>query len=240
MMSKSTPFRTDVNGREICNKLLLALSTEAFDLARPYLEFTELPLRFELRRPEEPAQFAYFLNQGVASLIIEMGEGKTAEVSVVGREGMAGASFAVGLRRSPLREMIQLDGSGFRVGFAKLQDVLERSSELQRVLGRYAVFQGMEIAQIAGCNRLHDSEQRLARWLLMVQDRGSVDSIPATQDFLSILLGITRPNVSAIASRLQRKGAIKYARGQIRIVNRKRLEAASCECYRILSNWIVD
>jgi CRP-like cAMP-binding protein len=238
--SKSTPFRTDVNGREICNKLLLALSPQAFDLIRQYLEFTDLPLRFELRRPEVPAQFAYFLNQGITSLIVETEDGRTAEVSVVGKEGMACASFVVGLRRSPLREMMQLDGNGFRVAFAKLQDALERSSELQRVLARYAVFQGMEIAQIAGCNRLHDGGQRLARWLLMVQDRGRVDSIPATQDFLSILLGTTRPNVSAIASDLQRKGAIKYARGQIRIVHRKKLEAASCECYRILANWVVD
>jgi CRP-like cAMP-binding protein len=97
----------------------------------------------------------------------------------------------------------------------------------------------MEIAQIAGCNRLHNGQQRLARWLLMVQDRAS-GSIPATQEFLSILLGTTRPNVSVIASALQKKGAIKYARGNIRSVNRKNLEAATCECYRILANWVVD
>lgn len=239
-MSKSEPFRTDSAGREIVNKLLLSLSAEAFDLVRPHLEFAELPLRQELRRPEELAQFAYFLNEGITSLIIETEQGETAEVSVAGREGMACASFAVGLRRSPMKEMMQLQGNGFRIAFPKLQDLLERNMEVQRVLARYAVIQGMEIAQIAGCNRLHDGEQRLSRWLLMVQDRGGVDTIPATQEFLSILLGTTRPNVSLIASRLQKKGAINYARGQIRVVNRKKLESATCECYRILANWIVD
>jgi CRP-like cAMP-binding protein len=239
-MTKTEPFRTDTLGRGIANKLLLSLSTDAFDLVRPHLEYIELPLRRELRRPEEPAQFAYFLNAGIASLIIQTEQGETAEVGVAGKEGMACASFAVGLRRSPLEEMMQLEGNGFRVAFAKLQELLEENAEMQRVLGRYAVIQGMEIAQVAGCNRLHSSEQRLSRWLLMVQDRGSVDSIPATQEFLSILLGTTRPNVSVIASALQKKGAIKYARGRIQILNRKKLEAATCECYRILTNWVLD
>jgi hypothetical protein len=239
-MSKSAAFRTDATGRKITNKLLLSLSAEAFDLIKPSLEFIDLPLRFDLRNPEQPAQHAYFLNEGIASLIIETERGETTEVSVAGREGMACASFAVGLRRTPLKEMMQLEGNGLRIAFAKLQDSLERNTEMQRVLARYAVVQGMEIAQIAGCNRLHDGQQRLSRWLLMVQDRGRVDTIPATQEFLSILLGATRPRVSVIASALQKKGAIKYARGQIRILNRKRLEAATCECYRILSNWVVD
>ena len=118
--------------------------------------------------------------------------------------------------------------------------MLEHSAEVHRVLTRYAVIQGMEIAQIAGCNRLHSGEHHLARWLLMVQDRGDVDTVPATQEFLAILLGATRPNVSVIASGLQKKDAIRYARGQIRIVNRKKLEAATCECYRILANWVMD
>jgi hypothetical protein len=160
-----------MEGREIANKLLLSLSAGAFDLARPHLEFIELPLRFELRRPEEPAQFAYFLNAGITSLIIQTEQGETAEVGVAGREGMACASFAVGLRRSPLKEMIQLAGNGLRVSFAKLQELVETNAELRGVVVRYAVLQGMEIAQIAGCNRLHSGEQRLARWLLMVQDR---------------------------------------------------------------------
>jgi CRP-like cAMP-binding protein len=239
-MPKSAAFRTDTEGREISNKLLLSLSAEAFDLARPHLEFIELPLRFELRRPEEPAQFAYFLNAGISSLIIQTEQDESTEVGVAGREGMACASFAVGLRRSPLKEMMQLAGNGLRVSFTKLQELIEENVELHGVLVRYAVLQGMEIAQIAGCNRLHSGEQRLARWLLMVQDRGGVDAIPATQEFLSILLAVTRPNLSIIASGLQKKGAIKYARGSLRIVNRKKLQAAACECYRILANWFAE
>jgi hypothetical protein len=240
MTLKSAAFRNDTDGRKISNKLLLSLSTEAFETIRTYLEFVELPIRFELRRAEEPAKFAYFLNRGITSLIIQTEQSKSVEVCVVGREGMACASFVVGLRRSPLHEMMQLAGNGFRIAFAKLQDALERSPDLQLILSRYAVLQGMEIAQIAGCNRLHTAEQRLARWLLMVQDRGDADLIPATHEFLALLLAITRPNVSIIASALQKEGAIRYARGNIRIVNRKKLEAAACECYRILANWVAD
>jgi hypothetical protein len=240
MTFKSAAFRTDSAGRKISNRLLLSLSIGAFETIRTYLEFVELPIRFDLRRAEEPAKFAYFLNRGIASLIIQTEESKSVEVCVVGREGMGCASFVVGLRRSPLQEMMQLAGNGFRIPFAKLQDVLERSSELQRILSRYAVLQGMEIAQMAGCNRLHSAEQRLARWLLMVQDRGDADLIPATHEFLALLLAVTRPTVSMVASALQKEGAIRYARGNIRIANRKKLEATACECYRILANWVAD
>jgi CRP-like cAMP-binding protein len=240
MTNKSSPFRSDSKGHPVLNKLLLSLSPGAFSVVRPNLEWCQLPLRANLTMSEQPAEFAYFLNTGIVSLIISTEQGESAEVSVVGREGMAGACFAVGLRRNPFREMMQLGGEGFRIRFLKLQDILDRSPEIQRVLSRYAVYQGMEIAQIAGCNRLHDAAQRLARWLLMVQDRAETDAIPGTHDFLAILLGTTRPSVSVIAAGLQKKGAIRYSRGQIHIVDRKRLEAATCECYRVLANWSIE
>jgi CRP-like cAMP-binding protein len=231
----SSAQKADFAGNTIQNKLLLSLSDEAFALVRPHLDFVDLPFHYILRGSGDPVRFVCFLNKGMTSLIIATENGNSAEVGVVGKEGMTGAPSVAGLTRTPIEEMMQIAGNGLRIDSKKLQGLGQQRPELHSLFTRYAVLQGMQIAQIAGCNRLHSAEQRLARWLLMTHDRTEFDSLPLTQEFLTILLGTTRSYVSIAAGALQKKGAIKYERQSLRIVNRKRLERVSCECYRILA-----
>jgi len=118
-----------------------------------------------------------------------------------------------------------------------LQEVLESTPHLQLMLGRYAAIRGMQVAQTAACNRLHDIEQRLARWLLMTQDRVNSGSLLITHDFLATMLGTDRPTVSVAAGILQKKKLIEYTRGAVKIVNRKKLENSACECYTVIRQY---
>src|ERR1700732_1857802 len=127
--------------------------------------------------------------------------------------------------------VVQITGDGFRVGVGALQNTLESALNLQLLLSRYAVLQGMQVAQTAGCNRLHDLEQRLARWLLMTRDRVDSECLPITHDFLATMLGTNRSSVSLAAGILQREKSIEDTHGAVTIVNRKRLEESACECY---------
>ena len=127
-----------------------------------------------------------------------------------------------------------MPGEGFRIRARALQTALESTPRFLAVLNRYAVVQGMQVAQTAACNRLHDVEQRLARWLLMAHDRMDTGSMFITHDFLATMLGTDRPSVSSAASILQKKRNIKYTRGVITILNRKQLEHSACECYRTI------
>ena len=166
-----------------------------------------------------------------------MKDGKTAEAGIVGKEGFTGTPAAVGLVRGPLRAVVQITGDGFRVEVGALRNTLESAPQLQLMLARYAVVRGMQIAQTAACNRLHGIEQRLARWLLMTQDRVDSGSLRITHDFLATMLGTDRPSVSLAAGILQKKKLIEYTRGAVKIVNRKKLEHSACECYRVIRQY---
>lgn len=206
-------------------------------MIRPYLEFVDIPGQFELRTATNAAQFVYFLNDGVISLIIAAEDGASAEIGVVGWEGIVGTPSALGVPDSPVRTIMQIAGNGYRINAEQLRVILEQNREIARVLLRQATIQGLQVAQIAGCNALHTAEQRLSRWLLMVQDRVALNPIPLTHEFLSILLGVTRPSVSVTVNAIAKKGAIRQEREGIRILNRKMLEQSiSCECYRIIVN----
>jgi len=166
-----------------------------------------------------------------------MKDGKTAEAGIVGNEGFTGTPSAVGLNWSTLQAVVQITGDGFRVEVGALQNTLESAPDLRLMLSRYAVIHGMQTAQTAACNRLHNVEQRLARWLLMTQDRVDSASLPITHDFLATMLGTDRPTVSLTAGVLQRKEIIAYSRGAVKIVNRKKLEASACECYGVIRQY---
>src|SRR5207248_11780288 len=171
------------------------------------------------------------------SLIVAMKDGKAAETGMVGNEGFTGTPAAVGLDRSMLRVVVQIAGDGFRVAMGALHKTLESSPGLQLILCRYATIWGMQVAQVSACNRLHDIKQRLARWLLMTQDRVDSEWLPITHDFLATMLGTGRPSVSLAAAILQKEQIIKYTRGAVKILNRKKLEAASCECYEAIRQY---
>jgi len=203
-------------------------------MIRPHLQFVTLPARFSLQEANQKFDDAYFLNQGMVSLVFTTQKGESVEVGVVGNEGFTPIPVAAGLRRSPHRAVMQIGGEGFKVDVGELQTVLKSTSALQSMLNRYAAVHGLQVAQTAGCNRLHDIEQRLCRWLLLVQDRVGSGLLRITHDFLAMMLGTDRPSVSLAAGGLQKRKIIEYTRGSVRILNRKKLESSACECYGII------
>lgn len=238
MESKNLPVvqsgeRTNTTGKPVSNVILLAASDSDYRALRPHLEYVALPNRLVLHEAGGKVDFAYFPNRGLISLVVAMEDGKTAEAGVVGNEGLIGIPAAVGLSTSPLQAVVQIKGHGFRIQAGALQRTLESTPHLQLLLSRYAVVQGMQIAQTAACNRLHNIEQRFARWLLTTQDRVESEFLPITHDFLATMLGTNRSSVTLAAGILQRKKLIEYTRGAVTIVNRKMLESSACECYRI-------
>jgi CRP-like cAMP-binding protein len=229
--------RTNAAGKPVSNIILLSISDSDYKVLRPHLEYVSLPNHLVLHEAGGNLTFAYFPNRGLISLVVVMKNGKTAEAGIVGNEGFTGTLAAVGLTRSPLQAVVQITGDGFRIEVGALLDALESAPHLQLMLSRYAAIRGMQIAQTAACNRLHDIEQRLARWLLMTQDRMDSGSLPITHDFIATMLGTDRPTVSLAAGVLQRKGLIEYTRGAVKIVNRKKLEDSACECYAVIRQY---
>ncbi len=229
--------RTNAEGKPVSNLILLSMSDGDYASLRPHLEYVSLPNHMVLHEGGGKLEFVYFPNRGMISLVVVMKDGKTAEAGIVGNEGFTGTPASVGLTRSPLQAVVQITGDGFRVKVAALQSTLESAPRLQWMLSRYAVVQGMQVAQTAACNRLHDVKQRLARWLLMTQDRMDSGALPITHDFLATMLGTDRPSVSLAAGILQKKKLIEYTRGAVRIVNRNQLEDSACECYGITQQY---
>jgi len=229
--------RTNAAGKQVSNKILLSISDSDYSSLRPHLEYVSLPNHLVLHEAGEKLEFAYFPNRGLISLVVVMKDGKTAEAGIVGNEGFTGTLAAVGLSRSTLQAVVQITGDGFRVEVGALQNTLESAPHLRLMLSRYAAIRGMQVAQTAACNRLHDIEQRLARWLLMTQDRVDSGSLPITHDFLATMLGTDRPTVSLAAGVLQKKKLIEYIRGAVKIVNRKKLERSACECYGVIRQY---
>jgi len=229
--------RTNAAGKPVSNIILLSISDSDYCSLRPHLEYVSLPNHLVLHEAGGKLVFAYFPNRGLISLVVVMKDGKMAEAGIVGNEGFTGTLAAVGLSRSPLQAVVQITGDGFRVQVGALQSTLESAPHLQLMLTRYAAIRGMQVAQTAACNWLHDIEQRLARWLLMTQDRVDSGSLPITHDFLATMLGTNRPTVSYAAGVLQRKELIEYTRGAVKIVNRKKLEHSACECHEVIREY---
>jgi CRP-like cAMP-binding protein len=236
-MRTPTGNRTDVYNNLVENQILNSIPESEYNIIRPNLERVDLAHQKILHEPGERIEFAYFLNEGLASLVVLTSDGHSVEVAIVGREGIVGTPLAVGLHRGPYRSIMQISGSGERIKADLLADKLAQLPELRLILNRYVLVQGLQIAQIAACNRLHEIEQRLARWLLMCQDRVDSDILPVTHEFLAQMLGTGRPSVSLAAGILQKAGMIENLRGMVKIVDRKQLESAACECYKVIQQF---
>lgn len=229
--------RTNSAGRPITNKILLSMTETEFSAIRHHLEYQTLPSHRSLHAPHKRFTFAYFPNSGLISLVVVMANGKTVEAGIVGREGIAGMPAVAGLERSPLLEVVQIPGDAFRVRIRTLQKILNASPELQQIIRKYTLVLGLHVAQTAACNRLHDIDRRLARWLLMAQDRVCSDTLHITQDFLATMLGTDRTTVSAAAGLFQRMKIIRYSRGAVTILDRSALEGYACECYGVIQRY---
>jgi CRP-like cAMP-binding protein len=218
----------------IKNKLLLALSRTHCQAVFERAEFVNLPLRTMLTEEGQSISFGYFINDGLASVLSVMRNGKSVETGLIGREGFAGIPLVSGLRTSSTRIFMQVAGSAFRVTAKDFKSLLKICPPLEIGLHRYSQELTMQATQTAACNRLHGVDQRLARWLLMSQDRLGGNVVPLTQEFLAHMLGTRRASVTVAAGILQKAGLIKYTRGAVTIQDRKSLENAACECYAML------
>ena len=235
------PSTRGVDPRSIRNEILLSLPSKECAAVLADLEFVEMRNYDLLNEMGEPIEYCYFMNSGMTSILTIMGDGKGVEVGLTGKEGFIGLPVIVGLKTSATRAIVQITGSAFRLSTQQLLLALTKCPQLVQKLNRYSQELGMQATQVAACNRLHQVEQRLARWLLMSQDRIGADVVPLTQEFLSHMLGTRRASVTVAAGILQKAGLIKYVRGAVTIVNRTKLEDAACECYAIISrqsqNW---
>ncbi len=194
-------------------------------------EPVELVLSEVLCEPGTATRHAYFPTQGFISLVTLVEGSPGLEVGMVGREGMLGAQLVLGVATTPLHALVQGPGTAWRIGSAAFRGQLAQSPALQRGLNRYLCVLMAQLTTSAACLRFHQIGPRLARWLLMSQDRADADHFTVTQEFLAYMLGVRRVGVTAAAGALQSAGLIGYRRGEITVLNRGGLEAAACTCY---------
>jgi CRP-like cAMP-binding protein len=218
--------------QRVGNRLLDSLSIEERGRVRSHLERIELPAARPIHEPGELAEHAIFPTSGVISLVATMEDGTSIEVGMIGREGMFSASAVLGDDHPTHRAMVQIAGSGMRLPIGVLRHEAQTNAKLQALLLRYVQLTLNTASQVAACNRLHALEQRLARWLLEAHDRTEMQTFMLTHEFLAMMLGVRRQGVTLAAQNLQAAGIIAYSHGNMTIVDRKRLEATSCECYR--------
>ena len=194
-------------------------------------EPVKLTLSEVLSRPDRPTSHAYFPTSGFISLVTMVEGAPGLEVGMVGSEGMLGAQLVLGVGNAPLHALVQGPGAAWRIGSVAFRGELARSPALRRGLNRYLYVLMAQLTTSAACLRFHQIGPRLARWLLMSQDRAGADRFKVTQQFLADMLGVRRVGITAAASALQSSGAIGYRRGEITVLDRSGLEAAACSCY---------
>jgi len=195
-------------------------------------DVVELTFECVLNEADAPIPHVYFPLTSLISVIMPIDESASLEVGLIGNEGMFGIPLVLDVELSPMRAVVQGAGMALRLTAVQFRRELARSSALRRGIDRYVFVRLNQLAQTAACTRFHVVEARLARWLLMTQDRVHADSFHITQEFLAMMLGVRRVGVTRAASSLQRRGFIQYSRGNIDVLDRRGLRAASCGCYK--------
>ena len=213
------------------NQLLAALPPGDLAQLWPRLEPVQLEFRKVLHTPEEPIAYVYFPETGYVSRLVSMENGDSAEVGLVGAEGIVGIAVLLGEDCDDFEMLVQMPGTALRLSATAFRQELVRIPALQLLVNRYALAHFGEVARTGACNAYHHVDQRLARWLLMAHDRVEGDEFPMTHELLSMMLGVRRAGVTVAAGTLQKAGIIRYGYGQVVITDRPSLEAAACECY---------
>ena len=214
------------------NRVLSVLPKAELDRLTPHLS----PVTLKVRTPllDGHADHAYFMEEGLASVVLTLAGGATVEVGVIGIDGVVGLPILLGAGAVPGETVIQIAGSGFRIDAQRLKAEFERNGHLRSHLQKYVQGYLIQSAQNAACNRLHTIIERLARWILTCYDRVQTDRMPLTHEFLAQMLGTPRSTVTLAAGMLHEAGLIDYSRGHVTIKKRKELEGVACECYRIV------
>ena len=223
------------------NQLLAALPSEVFDRIGPHLDVVPLTLKQFVHKPGERIRDIYFPGDGFISIVTVLNDGGMVEVATVGREGMIGVSAILNGDPSPAAAMVQAEtDTCYRMPADLFREEIDRRNSFHHLMTRYGQALSGVIMQSTACNAVHSVEQRLARWLLLAHDRVGKNEFPMTQEFIAMMLGASRPTVIVVASTLQKAGLITYHRGLLKIVNREKLESASCECYQTTTDLLTS
>jgi CRP-like cAMP-binding protein len=216
------------------NHLLAALPEEDYARLFPHLEFVPMPLGEALYEPGVEMRHVYFLTNAIVSLLYVMEDGSSAEIAVVGNEGIVGVSLFMGGESTSSRAVVQSAGHAYRLKGELLKNEFYRAGPMQRLLLRYTQALLTQMAQTAVCNRHHSLDQQLCRWLLLSLDRLHSNELVMTQELIANMLGVRREGVTEAAGNVQRAGLIEYNRGRITVIDRPGLEARACECYAVV------
>jgi CRP-like cAMP-binding protein len=216
------------------NHLLAALPHAVQERLFPHIELVSLPLGKVLYESGDALRHVYFPTDSIVSLLYVMENGASAEISVVGNEGLIGVALFMGGESTPSRAIVQSAGSAYRLLGQRLKDEFNRHGDLLLLMLRYTQSLITQMSQTAVCNRHHSIDQQLCRWLLLSLDRLPSNRLVMTQELIANMLGVRREGVTNAAGKLERAGAIKYARGHITVLDRPKLEALCCECYAVV------
>lgn len=227
--SSAFPFRPG-------NRLLASLPNGEAERLRRHLTPVELAFKQLLYKARKPIEYVYFPTAGVASAVTYVQDGGAIEVATIGDEGMVGLSALMGPANSPTEVFVQVQGQGLRMPAAVLRHEAGPGSPLHEVLVKYLHAYLFQLSQAVACNGLHNVRERCCRWLLITHDRVHTNELPLTHEFLGIMLGVRRASVTDVLTPLQEEGLIRSRRGTITVLDRQRLEAGSCECYRLVAD----
>lgn len=220
--------------RQTDNYLLKALPDDEYELLSPELQEVTLKVGDIINHPYELIPYVYFPNDSMISVVASTPDGQLSEAGVVGCEGLLGIGVLLGADSTPHENIVQLPGTALKISTRSIREKFDQCPALRRLLLRFTHAHMMQISQTALCNRLHDVDKRLVRWILMAHDRSASDTLPFTQELLAIMLGVHRPSVSPAAAHLKDIGYIQYSRGLIKVLDRKGLEEFCCDCYKVV------
>lgn len=216
------------------NRLLAAFPPEVRDRIFPDLQLIDLPLGKVLYESGDTMRHVYFPSNSIVSLLYVLEDGASAEISVVGNEGVVGVALFMGGESTPSRAIVQSAGHAYRLAGSRTKEEFHRDGQMQQLMLRYTQALITQMAQTAVCNRHHSIDQQLCRWLLLSLDRLEGNHLVMTQELIANMLGVRREGVTEAASKLQKLGVINYVRGHITVLDRPRLESLSCECYAVV------
>jgi CRP-like cAMP-binding protein len=237
--SRTFSPRSDMVGKDLHriagkNRILSALPAGDGKQFLPKLQVISLSDKQVLYEQGDPIKYVYFPTTAVISLISIMEDGSSIEIAGTGPEGLVGITVFFGIEKSFAKTIVQVPGEALRIRTDAFKVDSDKIAALNALVRRYAHALLAQVVRSTGCNSLHATEQRCARWLLVMHDRSKTDELPFTQEFLGEMLGVRRPSVSVAAGKLQKAGLIRYNRGKVKVLDRRGLEKASCECYRVI------